>query len=364
MKAICLKKYIKDAISLCEKISGKNLGLLVLNNVLISTENKSIVFMATDLEIGINVEVPAKVEKNGKVAVPGSVVSSFLSNLDDENITIEAQNNNLIITTPKSSTIIKGQPTDDFPNLPEIKTSHELTFPVSNLISGIKSVWYAGSYSGVKPEISSVFVSFTKNSITFASTDSFRLAEKNVAFNSNMDGSLMIPLKSATEILRIFDGKDGNVKLSFNKNQLNIEMDNIKFVSRLIEGVFPDYQQIIPQKFTSDVIIDKNIFITTLRTAGIFSKKLNDLDIFVSSKEKSITIKTSSGEVGDYVSNIPAAITGSDIKMKFNHKYVFDCLQYISSLRVLLRFSGEGKPLLITGTEENTFQYLVMPMNL
>ena len=366
MKVICLKKHFKEAISLCEKITGKNLSLPVLSNILITTKDKKIKLTATNLEIGLEINIPAKVEKEGSIAVPGNVVNSFLSNLSgDEKITLETQNNNLIVLTPDSSTLIKSQIPSDFPVLPNTnKNSKKIQIPVNDFILGLKSVWYSASNLDIKPEISSVYITSKKNkSISFVATDSFRLAEKTLNYSFDDFDDLIIPLRSIVEILRIFEGKSGKVELVSDKNQFFVSLDNIRFISRLTEGVFPDYKQIIPTSFSTDVIIDKNILISNLRSAGIFSGKLNELNMFIIPDDNSIAIKSSSSETGEYNANMQAKITGDEIRMNFNHKYLFECLQHIPSNNVLLRFSGSEKPVVVTGIDNNSFQYLLMPMN-
>lgn len=365
MKAICLKNHLREAIGLCERTTGKNLSLPILSNVLIFDENKTLKFVATNLELGIEVEIPAKIEKRGKIAIPADIINNFLTSLSgDENITFESQNNNLLISTSSSSTLIKGQPTEDFPVLPRVKGGNPVLIPVNDFLLGLKSVWYACSLSNIKPEISSVFLSSDKNTpLTFTATDSFRLAEKKLDQSFAGLGPLLIPLRSVTEILRIFDGREGKIKLTFDKNQISVELENIRFISRLTEGVFPDYQQILPKNFVAEAVVDKNIFINSLKTAGIFSGKLNELNVEVGSSEKSIVLRASSADVGEHTNKIPAKVSGEELKMTFNHKYVFDCLTSISSSKIILRFVGEGKPLLLTGLDDSTFQYLVMPMN-
>lgn len=365
MRAICLKNHLREALVFCERITGKNLSLPILSNVLISSEERLLKLTATNLEIGIEVEIPAKIERKGKIAIPADIVNGFLVNFPgDENITLESQNNNLLISTPNSSTLIKGQPTEDFPILPKIKEGNPVLVPVTDFILGLRSVFYACSVSNIKPEISSVFLMSDKNiPLTLTATDSFRLAEKKINYSFPGLGPFLIPLKTVTEILRVFEGKEGKIKLVFNKNQIGIEIENIKFISRLTEGVFPDYQQIIPKKFTTEIIVEKNTLINSLKAASIFSGKLNELNIVVGSDNNFFTLKATSADVGEHINNIPAKITGEEIRMTFNHRYIFDCLSSVSSNKILLRFVGEGKPLLITGADDISFQYLAMPMN-
>jgi DNA polymerase-3 subunit beta len=365
MKIICLKNNLKEAVCLSEKITGKNLTLPILSNILISAEDKILKLTATNLEIGIEIEIPSKIEKTGKLAIPSNIFNSFLSNLsNDENITLESQNNNLLISNLNSSTLIKGQSTDDFPILPKIDQKKEIEISVNDLILGIKSVLYSVSFSNIKPEISSIYVFSGKNiPFTFAATDSFRLAEKKFKYSFNDFQGVLIPYKSAVEILRIFEGKEGKIKLIFDNNQIFLLIDNIKFISRLTEGIFPDYQQIIPKKFTTEIILNKDVLIGALKMTSIFSSRLNEINFNIGPKNDFIIIRTSNIDTGESKVNIPAKITGEELNMVFNHKYIFECLSHIYSPQILFRFSGLEKPLVISGIGDNFFQYVVMPMN-
>ncbi|MCK6462689.1 MAG: DNA polymerase III subunit beta [Candidatus Pacebacteria bacterium] len=366
MKFTCSKNELKEAVQICEKNTGKNLNLVVLSNILLDCADKILKLTATNLETAVEVEIPTKTEKEGKITIPGSVLSGFLSNNSvNEEITLESQNNNLIISTSNTSITIKGQPADDFPTLPIIKSEDESVINCADFVSGLKSVWYSCSNSIIKPEIASVLIQSNKSaSLIFAATDSFRLAEKRFDYNLNNFGKVLLPFKSVAEILRIFDGVFDKLKIKTNKNQINIESDNIKFISRLIDGVFPDYQQILPKKFTADVVVKNNDFTNALKSTAMFSGKLNELVFSLNPEENFIVLKTANNEIGDCVVKIPAKITGEKIKITFNHRYIQDCLQAVNNNDILLRFCGEMKPLLITSLNNNTFQYLVMPMSI
>lgn len=366
MKITCLKNHLKEAISLTEKISGKNLTLPILGNILISSEDKKLKLTATNLEIGIEVEIPAKIEKTGKLAVPAGIISGFVSTIgNEEKITLETvSGNNLLIATQNSSTLIKGQPTDDFPTLPKPENKKEAMVSSVEFLGGLKSVWYASSLSGIKPEIASVFVSSPAGQpLIFVATDSFRLAEKKTKQPAENINPVLIPQRSVSEIMRILDGREEKIKITTDKNQIFVVLENIKFVSRVVEGVFPDYQQIVPKKFTTDVVLDKNELVGGLRAASIFSNKQNEISISTDAEGEIITLQTINSETGEHTSNISAKITGEAIRMNFNYKYILDCLPHINSSGVLMRFSGNGKPMVITGVEDSSFQYLVMPMN-
>lgn len=368
MKVICLKKHLKDSISLAEKITSKNLHLPILNSVLISAKNiqsGKIKLTATNLELGIEINIPAKIEEEGEVAVPAGIINGFLSNFNKvDNINLELVNNNLVISTPNTSTLIKSYPIDDFPSLPSVKEENIYSLPVKEFISGLKSVYYSASLSGIKPEISSVYInSSDKTPLVFVATDSFRLAEKKLPYKFNGFSPIIIPYRSVVEIIRIFENSEGDIDIIFDKNQIVLISDNIKLISRLIDGVFPDYKQIIPQKFTTTAVINKEELISILKTSSIFAGRLNEVNLILHKGDNMIEVKTSSQETGEYNTTINSSINGDDLKIAFNYRYIIDCLNYIDTENIVLNFNGPNKPLVITNKNTGDFQYLVMPMN-
>ncbi|PIR58083.1 MAG: DNA polymerase III subunit beta [Parcubacteria group bacterium CG10_big_fil_rev_8_21_14_0_10_38_31] len=368
MKVNCLKKHLKDSISLAEKITSKNLHLPILSSVLISAKNNQpgkIKLIATNLDLGIEINIPAKIEEEGDVAVPAGIINSFLSNFNKiDNINLESVNNNLVISTPNTSTLIKSYPIDDFPSLPTIKESNVFSLPVKEFILGLKSVYYSASLSGIKPEISSVYInSSDKTSLVFVATDSFRLAEKRLPYKFKGFSPIIIPYRNIVEIIRVFENKEGDIDIVFDKNQIILISDNIKLISRLVDGIFPDYKQIIPEKFTTTAVVNKEELLSILKTSSIFSGRLNEVNLILHKVDNVIEVKTSSQETGEYNTTISSSITGDDLKISFNYRYVIDCLNYIDTDNVVLNFNGPNKPLVITSKNTSDFQYLVMPMN-
>ena len=366
MKLKCLVHHLKNALSLTEKISGKSATLPVLNGVLISSKNKELKLAVTNLEVGIEIKIPAKIEKEGETVVPAKIMYNFISNLpSDENIELESAQNNLILTTNNSSTIIKGYPVEDFPPLPSFKKEKEESFnlAVNDFLLGLNSVYYAASLTEMKPEIASVFITSSKSDpLTFVATDSFRLARKNIPYYFPGFHLLLIPYRNVIEIMRVFENENGDIKIIPNKNQLFLFTERIKFVSRLTEGTFPDYEEIIPKTFITDVILDKNAFNNSLKTASVFSGKLNEIKMEIIPEKKAVKIQTSNSDFGEHIVFLPAEIKGEKLKITFNHRYIADGLRFISSDKVFLRFNGENKPLLMTDIKESSFCYLAMPM--
>jgi DNA polymerase-3 subunit beta len=364
MKIECEIKKIKEAISQTERITGKNLTLPVLNTILLIAKGKTLKLRSTNLSLGIEVEIPAKVEKEGTVAILGSVLGEIFSNVyQNENVFLEEDNGNLIIKTKKSQIKLKGQPYEDFPTIPNVSgVSFEID--CKKFMDGIKSVYYSSSLSDIKPEISSVYIYTNDNNLVFISTDSFRLAEKKIKIKDIEDISgILIPFKNIPELLRVFGDNSLNIKVCFNKNQISISSEGIYLTSRIIDGNFPDYRQIIPKEFKTDVVVLKQDLLNALKLSNIFSDKFNQVNLLINPKGKIFELSSSNNEVGENKTQLDAALIGEEVQLGFNYKYFFDCFQSINSDSVSIKINGAQKPIIVSGVSDNSFLYLIMPMN-
>ncbi len=365
MKVECFRKKLLDCILLSGRIASKDSTLPTLNAILFSANGSSLKLRATNLDAGIEFDIPAKVQKQGSVLVPSDVIGGFLSALEgDEFVKLEVVEKNLSITTKHNSTLLHSYPVDDFPNLPPLEPTHTFEIDTKELVGCIKSVWYSTSTSDIKPELASVLIYPHHNTLVFVATDSFRLAEKKTALEPPQQfPPILIPYKIASEVTRMFEGIDGFVSVRFNKNQISFSTQGIYFTSRLTDGVFPNYQQIIVSTFKTEAVVLKNDLQSSLKIAHIFLNKLNKVDLKISKEDKLFEIVSRGGNVGENTSTISAAIEGEDIEMSFNHRYVFEVFQSIGEDSVVLKFNSPTKPMVIEGVGNKTFTYLVMPMN-
>src|SRR3989344_1500684 len=364
MKLECNIEEIRNKISQTERITGKNLTLPVLNSILLIASGKSLKLISTNLSLGIEVEIPAKIEKEGMLAVSGSVLGGIFSNIfQNENVRLESVDGNLLIQTKKSKIKLKGQPHEDFPTIPKVVgTSFEIDS--KKLVEGIKSVYYSSSPSDIKPEISSVFMYTNEDNLVFVSTDSFRLAEKKIKIKGLPEiQGILIPYKNIGEILRVFGESPSIVKVCFNKNQISFSSGNIYLTSRVIDGVFPDYRQIIPKTSGTSATVLKQDLINALKISNIFSDKFNQVNLKILPKEKVFELSSSNNDIGENRTHLDAAITGENIELGFNYKYFLDSFQSISTDSISIKFSGALSPLVISPVSDNSFLYLIMPMN-
>lgn len=335
-----------------------------MSSILFIASGKSLKLRATNLSLGVEIEIPAKIEKEGMVAISGNTLAGIFSNVyQNENVSLESEDGNLLIKTKKSRIKLKGQNHDDFPTIPQV-VGKTFEIDAKKLIDGIKSVYYSSSLSDIKPEISSVYIYSNEDNLIFVSTDSFRLAEKKIKIKGIEEiPGLLIPFKNIPEILRIFGEIQDTIKVCFNKNQISFSSDNVYLTSRIIDGIFPDYRQIIPKDFSAEAVVLKQDLLNALKLSNIFSDKFNQISLSINPKEKIFELSSSNNDVGENKTYLDAAIKGESVVIGFNYKYFLDCFTSINTDSISIKLNQTSKPMVISGGSDNSFTYLIMPMN-
>ncbi|MEK7568265.1 MAG: DNA polymerase III subunit beta [Patescibacteria group bacterium] len=370
MKVIILKNNLKNGLDAINKIVGESNTLPILKNFLIETFDNKIKLSGTNLEIGINNFVPAKVIENGSITIPLNVFNSIIVNLQNERINLEVENNNLTIKTDNYQAKIQGIKKEEFPIIPQIKnTKFYLEIPVITIKNSLLSLINTPQTSELKPEINGVLFDYQVNVLKLAATDTFRLAEKtlyNTQFKSNIDAifKTIIPLKTAQEVVRIFKNEDGeNINIFFDQNQVLFKNENIELISRLINGEFPDYQVIIPQSTEIEISLNKNELINAIKLASSFTDKFNEIKIIAKEKTKNIEVFSSIQGVGENNYLIPAKIKGKTIEIVFNWRFFLDGLKnIIDSEDVFIGLNNDNKPVIIKDPNNASYFYILMPI--
>jgi DNA polymerase-3 subunit beta len=363
MKALCVVDKLKQKTNLLVRITGKNQTLPVLNTILIEAKKQGITIKATNLEVGAELQIQAKVEKEGVCAVFGNVLQNFLAALqNDDVVTIELIKNTLSLSTKNTTTLIKTIPHEDFPNIPKIKGDTK-KIQTKQLIDGIKSVWFSASTSDIKPEIASIYLYTTGGNLFFVATDSFRLTEKKVPVKNFEVEGILIPYKNALEVVRFFEETTESIDVLFDKNQAVFQTKEIYLTTRLTDGVYPDYKQIIPKNFRTQVVLLKKDLGDALKIANIFSDEFSRVVLRIITEDNRMEMESKNTNIGENVTKIDAHLEGASLETSFNHKYITDVLPIITTDSVSLRFNEPNKPIVITGVGDESTTYLVMPTN-
>lgn len=366
MKISTVKEKILDAVLVVERITGKKETLPILSCILFEID-KDLLIRATNLEAGIEAHISCDVEEKGKVAVPASVLSQTLRSIGGDKVVFKTNEGNLIIESKGTKTLIKAVPHDEFPMLLGNSKGGGITVPRERLTHALQAVSYAASPSMIRPELGSVYVSVKEGGLTAVATDSFRLAEKVVKEGKDKtkdDSEILIPLKHVLEIIHILERSNSEeVSLSTDESQLTVVTDGVRYVSRIVEGTFPNYSEIIPKSFSAEATVLKGDFVEMLKKARVFAGADQHVGLHVYPKRKIFTATAQSADVGEMSDSIDAALSGEDMDINFHIGYLSDCLSSVESDSIVLSFAGAGKPLVIRGVSDPTFTYLVMPLN-
>lgn len=367
MNIECVQEKLKESIGYMERIANKHMTLPVLSCLLFDASQKnSLTIKATNLDLGIEITLPVKTTETGIVAVPAATLNSFLINSmsDDRGVILETNQGNLKISTARNSSLIKTQSHEDFPSIPKVTSENTFSMNAGDFVKGLKSVWYSSSVSSIKPELSSVYIYCDGEFVVFVATDSFRLAEKKVKIKKSKDfGQILIPFKNIPDIVKVLESINDEVEVTLDKNQISFTYKGLYLVSRVIDGTFPDYKQIIPKTSSTEVIVLKHDLVNSLKLSNIFSDKFNQINIKIDPSSKICEIRTKNSDIGENLTKLDSAITGDTIDINFNYKYIIDCFQSIDSDSVSLVFNGLNKPMIISPVSDTSFRYIVMPMN-
>ncbi len=375
MKIEVLKENLRNGLGITERVVGKNISLPILQNVLLYTDGNFLSITSTDLEIAIKLWMLVKIINKGKVVVPAKFLSSVVASLPNEKITMEADGQALRIACKGFTTQLQGYNAEEFPLVPEFTNSQSIEVDGQKIYQGLVGVIDIASPSQSRPEISGVYFSFFKDSIKIVATDSFRLAEKIIKLQTPLKNAkeqeytFILPQKSARELLHILENSTGTLKMYFSPNQIlfelpfkEVEHPQIQVTSRLIEGEYPHYQDIIPTKFKTQVGVARDEFLNQIKTASLFSGKVNEVKISLNKEKQEIEISAKSPDLGQSSSVLPAKIEGDSLAVSFNYKYLMDGIVNIKSSELLFDVSKEEGPCILRPVGDASYLYVVMPI--
>ncbi|MDA1337613.1 MAG: DNA polymerase III subunit beta [bacterium] len=371
MKIQILKESLKQAIAIVERATAKNPTLPALGTISLVATKNILEVAATDLEIGIRYTMLAQVEKEGGVAVPARLFSQLINVLTEKDINMNVVATELKVESKEQKTTIKTLSLQEFPIIPSLQGDEEaVEIDTKSFCAALAKVVTIPSQSQTRPEISGVFVAFYKEGIRLAATDSFRLAEKSISFTGakGIEAAFILPQKTARELVSIFGDIEGVIKLYISPTQALFEhtakeqQTSIQVVSRLIEGEYPQYQDIIPQNFKTKVQVSKQEIVARIKTAAVFSGKMQDTKLVVDSKKKGLEISAESQDTGKHSSFLSASVTGEHVEISLNWRFLLEGLSNIKGEEVEIGFGGEDAPVLLKPIGKEQYLYVVMPV--
>ena len=362
MKIICTVENLKTAIGAAERFTSRHITLPILSYLLLSAEQGRILISATNLEMGIKCEISGKIQKPGVAAIPAKALSQILQTIKDDNITLDSKQNQLLLHTQSSDITLIGLNPDDFPKIPEIKKENQLTVGASDFTFSLQQIIPAAATSDLKPELSGVLFAASPGVLTMATTDSYRLAEKilNQDTGAAEKNECIIPARTIQEVIRVISGSEGDIKISSGERQIVFEWGSTTIISRLIDGNFPPYKNLIPKTHEATIVVNRDDLLRKVRLASVFSTRLNDVTLQFSPNQ--LEVATINSETGQITSRLAAKVKGQAGVVMFNYRYLLDGLEAVGGENAVLNLNGSSGPALIQNTEDASFLYLIMPI--
>lgn len=372
MKISCTKENLSKALSVIGGIANKSVNLPILGNVLIKATEQKMELVATNLELAIIVSVRSVVDVPGSFTVPSRTLSEFVNLLSDEKIEMELKENELVINCGHSATKIKGSSAEEFPVIPSVNTGSGFLIDAQELKVGLGQTLSSLAKSDIRPELSGMYFGFNTPyyaGLVLTATDSYRLAEKKIKISQGEgEFKMIVPGRTAQEISHIIslvESPEGekNVRLLVDTNQIALHYNNVQLVSRLVEGQYPDYAQIIPKEFKTTCLFNTNKLIKEIKTASLFTTiGVNAISCVLDSKQGLMKISSTSSQTGEYKSDIETEVDGEDNSIMLNHRYVLDGLNNIKSEAAYFKIISGDSPCLFVPQGDESFVYIVMPI--
>lgn len=372
MRFISLQENLKRGLNIVGHVTSKNINLPILNNILIKAENGNIELISTNLEIGVVHQVRGKIEADGQFTVDSKLISEYVNLLSNgEKVKIEAKENELKIECGNYKTKIKGESAKDFPLIPTVPRAGYYGCKSGELKKALNSVVFAVSNSENRIELTGVLFCFNKNRLSLAATDSYRLAERELEISANeMAGEqkIIVPAKTVQELLRILNnlesgelGEDQEIKFYLTDNQILFTVDSVELISRLINGHYPDYKQIIPATSQTDILVERAELLRAVKAAALFSKTgINDITLLFSKNK--LLVSSFSGTSGESQIELEAEVKGENNEVTINYRYLLDGLNNLEGDMVRLNVLNNTTPCVLRPEKDSNYLYIVMPI--
>ncbi|MFN8660867.1 MAG: DNA polymerase III subunit beta [Thermomicrobiales bacterium] len=347
----------------------------VLSNVLIEATDDSLRLAATNQEIGISTSIPAQVKEAGRMTVDARLLSEFVNTLPAEPVRLSNELGRLVLKVQGmgADAEINGIDADEFPLMPQPEAgAYTAAVDPQVLREMIGLVEFAAASDDSRPVLAGVLIRFEEDRVTMASADGFRLAVREGQLVAPVTERLdiIVPARAVRELSRILGDRTEPVELTVtpNRGQLVVSTGDTIFSSRLIDGTFPDFRQIIPREFATEIELSRDEFLTAVRRAGFFARDNNDvvrIGARVSADELApgqVQVSATAAERGSSQSEMTAAVNGPEGQIAFNSRYLLDVLSVLRTGRVVLGMNGSNQAGVLRPLESTDYTYVIMPM--
>lgn len=363
MKIKITQNNLNRALALLSRVASTRTPLPILSNILLSASSNTLELSATNLEVALTHTASGKIDEEGSVTVPARLLHDFIAQLPKD-LTVELvfEKSKLFVQAGSYSSHIQGTSSEDFPALPVITGGTEISLKTDDLKKALERTMLAASNDETRPVLGGVYFRTQKGQLYIAATDGYRLAESQVGAIET-DVNAIIPSATLQDVLKIIqESSSKDVTLLFDEGQFGTTVDESKLVSRLVDGQYPEYQQLIPEHSDVKFEVPRSELLTAAKLAGLFARESGgSITLKASESDSSVTISSVASQVGDNSSEIKGSVTGSG-EVVLNVRYLTDALSCFDGDTIAFRFSGSISPCVLTSPSETGYQHIVMPL--
>jgi DNA polymerase III subunit beta len=384
MKLVCNQSDLNTNLSLTSRAVPSRPTHPVLANVLVvaDADTNIVTITAFDLSLGIRTSFNAEVIQSGTIAMPAKLLNDIVSRLPEGEITLEDETNTeentgegiLVTLTPRSGSYkVRAMSGEEFPELPVIEDTQPIYLSAASLIEGLRGTLFATSADETKQVLTGVHLKVLPNALEFAATDGHRLAVVetiNEGSDDNNDAELevTVPARALRELERMLAHSaqsEETIALHFDQGQAIFEWQNQRLTSRTLDGQYPQYRQLLPRQFQRELTLDRKQLLSTLeRIAVLADQKNNIVKVSIDSGAQEITLSVEAADIGSAVEPMPAQISGDDIDIAFNVKYLMEGLKALPATEIVMQLNSNLTPVIFTPLSGVKMTYLAMPVQL
>lgn len=369
MKVTCLQENLSKGLLTTNRIISSKSQLPILGNILISAENNQLKLSATNLETGINSWVGAKVEEEGGLAIPARTLTELVASLPAGKVSLEAEADLLRISCGGFKASLNGFSAKDFPVVSSSKEGEKLSLSTNSFVEAVSQVVFAAAQDEGRPALAGVKWTSDKEKLTLAATDGYRLSIKKITLKNDLFGEgLILPARALVEAVHIAQEKEKKeekpeISIFFSpaENQVNFSFQDVEITSRLIEGDFPDFSKIIPQSYSTKVLLDKDAVLKGTRVASVFARDSANI-IRWEIKKGRLTMSANSPQVGENTSEIEVKTDGEEGEIAFNFRFLLDLLNAVKDEEIIFEMSGPLNPGVFKSASDDSFLHIIMPV--
>jgi DNA polymerase-3 subunit beta len=372
MNITILKNKLLSCLTLIARVTTTNKNLPVLASIHLNAQKDGLELKATNLEIGVILKMRASIKTEGEIIIPVRALLNLVENIKEEKINLKKNKEVITIKTKTCNASINGINSSEFPIVPRIKKNKIASIKGKDISKNLKQVAVAMSFSRARPDLSGVCLIFDKNWIKFIATDGFRLSEKKIVKKAIIrekikENTIIIPEVGVREIVNMLSSDEDKVDIYLEDNQLALKKEGFYFVSRTIDGKYPNYEQIIPQKENTKIIVEAHELLKKVKLAAFFANnETSDVQIEINPKKNKMQIRAASSNIGEATQKIDGKCSGEEVNVVLNHKYLMDGINSIFDERLKIYFEDSQMPMVLKPVEEekySEFLYLISPIN-